>query len=126
MKQKLIRLAAALLCVLLLAVCSFSAFAAGPVDLSRRCSVTFRVTSYYEPVPGGNILLVKVASFDGNSSTWIPELADFPMQPEQVDDFVKCAALCTAVQAKNIPAMEKTINEQGGATFTDLEPGMYR
>lgn len=122
-----------LLCALLcLAGCVSSACAAS-LDISRIGSITFRITSGYEHVPGGNMLLMKVADLqyvaaDGHYEyrfVWLPEIADIPLDPRDAGSYEYARQVYDLAQDRGLPVRERQIDANGVTSFRELSTGMY-
>ena len=81
-----------LLCLLLCVCCAFSGFAASSPDLTKTGSIQFRILSDYDPVPGGDLWLMRVCDVTKDSNgqlryAWVPALQHLKFRPEDAFDF---------------------------------------
>ena len=124
------KLAALLLCALLFVVAVFSAAAAPAPDLTKTGSISFRILSDYDPVPGGDLWLMRVATVetDANGKThyvWVPELSHLTIEPEDAFNYESAKLIRDEALKHGVTAERVWINNDGRATFFNLQPGLY-
>ena len=124
------KIAALVLCALLFVVAVFSAAAAPAPDLTKTGSIHFRILSDYDPVPGGDLWLMRVATVETDASgntryVWVPELSHLTIQPEDAFTYESAKMIRDEALKHGVPAQRVWINNEGRATFPNLQPGLY-
>ena len=124
------RMAALLVCALLCVCCAFGALAAPSPDLTRTGSIHFRILSDYDPVPGGDLWLMRVAdlSSDANGNAvyvWVPELRHLTMDVNEAFTYENAKVILDEALKSGVPARRTWIDNDGRAVFTGLKPGLY-
>ena len=124
------KIAALVLCALLFVVAVFSAAAAPAPDLTKTGSIHFRILSDYDPVPGGDLWLMRVATVETDASgntryVWVPELSHLTIQPEDAFTYESAKMIRDEALKHGVPAQRVWINNEGRATFSNLQPGLY-
>ena len=126
--SKVRRLAALLLCVLLLSCIGVGAYAHDVPDLTRQGSINISMRCGNFAVPGGTLTLYRVGDIheeDGNYS-FVPS-ASFTGCVDAFDDIQSPALaqkLADYAKENKIPCRTLDINERGKITF-NVEPGLY-
>ena len=124
------RKTALLLCVLLCVCCALSGFAAASPDLTKEGSIRFRILSDYDPVPGGDLWLMRVATVETDAAgnlryEWVPELSHLTIKPEDAFNYESAKLIRDEALKHGVTAERVWINNDGRATFERLKPGVY-
>ena len=126
--SKVRRLAALLLCVLLLSCIGVGAYAHDVPDLTRQGSINISMRCGNFAVPGGTLSLYRVGDIqedDGNYS-FVPS-AGFTGCTDAFDDIQSPALaqkLADYAKENKIPSRTQKIDQRGKITFS-VEPGLY-
>lgn len=93
------------------------------------CTIRVDIKSDGEPVPGGSLMLYRVADIhedDGNYFyQWNEDFAGSMLQMEVQSDTVAKELLEYAVENEYEPLDIEEVNVEGRAIFVDLTPGLY-
>ena len=120
-------IAAAVTIFLVMSSC-FCTFAAVP-DLQRKCSVTFSMVYNGEPVKGGNLKMYRIATWTVRNGAydfkWTYELADAGLNLADKDSEVFARHVSMLIESRSLPAIERRIDKDGKASFSDLDCGLY-
>ncbi len=119
-----------LLCLLLCVCCAFSGFAASSPDLTKTGSIQFRILSDYDPVPGGDLWLMRVCDVTKDSNgqlryAWVPALQHLKFRPEDAFDFEHAKLIRDEALKNGASSQRIWIDADGRAAFQDLKPGIY-
>lgn len=123
------RIAALLLCLLLLCTFSMTAYAHEIPDESRKGTITVDMVYDGKAVTGGTLTAYRVGRIqedDGNYSfTKTASMEDFSGSYGNISDPELTEDVAAFVEEQNVPACATAENEAGKAVFTDLELGVY-
>ncbi len=127
--MKLIRILCALLAAAIMML-PVLAFAEGAVDLDRKGSISITIQTEEGPVPGGDLVLYRVADVvveNGYRFELIAELAGsgISLDDEDISSSLLASRLEQAVADAGIEGTRREIDENGETLFEDLAVGLY-
>ena len=129
MKQ-LKRITPLLMTLILIGTMSLTAFAA---EGDQKGSLTVTIKRNEQILAGGSIKLSRIASFsEDNGETSYVYTDEFaasgvPLSNVQAENLTpeKAVVWCSYADQQNVPSVELSVGEDGTASASDLEPGLY-
>ena len=127
--NKLRRLAAVLLALLLTGCLSFPALATEDVDMSVSGSITMSCSYEGKPVSGGNLCLYRVADPERENGDWYFRLRSDLLDGKRLDqpdlDDPELAGRLAAEPGLGTPDATAVFNKNGLVRFENLTPGLF-
>lgn len=129
-RNQTVRIAFAVVAVaFLLTSACFCVFAAEPIDLSQKCSITFTMSYNGTPLTGSVLKIYRIASWavhdGGYSFEWVSELADAGLDLRDKDSEVFARHVSMLIESRSFPAFSSMVGPSGKTTFSELDSGLY-